>query len=34
LEEDLDRVLKIGDECSNYYTEATSKDHANTTLTS
>jgi hypothetical protein len=34
LEEDLDRLLKIGDDRSNYYTEATSKDHATTTSTS
>jgi hypothetical protein len=34
LEEDLDRLLKIVDDCSDYYTEATSKDHAITTLTS
>jgi hypothetical protein len=34
LEEDLDRLLKIGDDCSDYYKEATSKDHATTTSTS
>jgi hypothetical protein len=33
LEEDLDRLLKIGDNCSDNYTEATSKDHATTIST-
>jgi hypothetical protein len=34
LEEDLDCLLKIGNDCSDYYMEATSKDHATTTSTS
>jgi hypothetical protein len=34
LEKDLNRLLKVGDDCSDYYTEATSHDHALTTSTS